>query len=48
MLDRHCCLGLQSVWSAAMEIQTENADIYDGDCERSPPDHQIKDCRPSG
>ncbi|MFH1241851.1 MAG: acetyl-CoA C-acyltransferase [Pseudomonadota bacterium] len=26
-LDRRCCSGLQSVWSAAMEIQTENADI---------------------
>lgn len=27
MLDRRCCSGLQSVWSAAMEIQTENAEI---------------------
>jgi len=27
MLDRRCCSGLQSVWSAAMAIQTENADI---------------------
>jgi acetyl-CoA C-acetyltransferase len=27
MLDRRCCSGLQSVWSGAMEIQTENADI---------------------
>jgi acetyl-CoA C-acetyltransferase len=26
-LDRRCCSGVQSVWSAAMEIQTENADI---------------------
>ena len=26
-LDRRCCSGLQSVWSAAMEIQTEYADI---------------------
>jgi acetyl-CoA C-acetyltransferase len=25
-LDRRCCSGLQSVWSAAMEIQTENAE----------------------
>lgn len=27
MLDRRCCSGLQSVWSSAMEIQTENAEI---------------------
>ena len=27
MLDRRCCSGLQSVWSAAMEIQTDNAEI---------------------
>lgn len=26
-LDRRCCSGLQSIWSAAMEIQTENAEI---------------------
>jgi acetyl-CoA C-acetyltransferase len=26
-LDRRCCSGLQAVWSAAMQIQTENAEI---------------------
>ena len=26
-LDRRCCSGLQSVWTAAMQIQTENAEI---------------------
>lgn len=26
-LDRRCCSGLQSIWSAAMQIQTENAEI---------------------
>jgi len=26
-LDRRCCSGVQSVWSATMEIQTENAEI---------------------
>jgi acetyl-CoA C-acetyltransferase len=26
-LDRRCCSGLQSVWTAAMQIQTENAGI---------------------
>lgn len=26
-IDRRCCSGLQSVWCAAMEIQTENAEI---------------------
>jgi len=27
MLDRRCCSGLQAVWSATMQIQTENAEI---------------------
>jgi acetyl-CoA C-acetyltransferase len=26
-LDRRCCSGLQSIWSGAMEIQTDNAEI---------------------
>jgi acetyl-CoA C-acetyltransferase len=26
-LDRRCCSGLQAIWSAAMQIQTENAEI---------------------
>ena len=26
-MDRRCCSGLQSIWSAAMEIQTENVEI---------------------
>ncbi|HEX9897361.1 MAG TPA: thiolase family protein [Dehalococcoidales bacterium] len=26
-LDRRCCSGLQAIWSAAMEIQTDNAEV---------------------